>query len=277
MTFSRVSFATRTAKNKRKNNEDNGAGMVVYQEKVEPVSLLRRKSSTISYNTQEVIAAGAIVADGLGGHSQGELASRIAKNSFIGTAKNFDWENGILPQFLSNFYRKAQGKITALKSDSSTTVASAVVDRNKNLHIGYAGDSRIYLVRGNTVYLLTRDHNEATGALKDKAKDACFFDRKDGDIESVMTNCLFRESAGLDFKMYELPKPKMHRNDTLILMTDGASVFFHGQNQKGKRKRYGLRELVKKTNNLGEAAEEIIKISSDYQDDNATVIMMKIE
>lgn len=100
------------------------------------------------------------VADGMGGHADGEVASSLAiqtlKNAFAESAQ----PDAALA--LKQAYRLANDAIYAVgttpDSRPGTTLVSAVV-RGKYVTIANVGDSRAYLMRANQMTQITQDHS----------------------------------------------------------------------------------------------------------------------
>jgi len=105
-----------------------------------------------------------VVADGMGGHKGGEVASAIACES-IKEVFNNPVNQHLSPRELIRFaYGEASSRIfehakenPTLKGMGTTMVMSHF---SKNiLHIANVGDSRCYLIRGNLMWQLTEDHS----------------------------------------------------------------------------------------------------------------------
>ncbi len=111
-------------------------------------------------------AVWAVVCDGMGGESGGEVASNLAVDSIGGSImrayRSEMTANSIRTMLLSaisaaniRVYDKAKSDTTLSKM--GTTVVASVVTGGI-AHIAYAGDSRVYLITGDKVEQLTRDH-----------------------------------------------------------------------------------------------------------------------
>lgn len=110
----------------------------------------------------------AILADGMGGHNAGDVASDMAikeieylfKNAI---SKNFDTKHS-KKRWLLEVIKKVNEKIYkhSLENEScsgmGTTLIAALIDREKCL-ISHIGDSRVYYFTQNNVELITRDHS----------------------------------------------------------------------------------------------------------------------
>jgi len=104
-----------------------------------------------------------VVADGMGGHKAGEVASKLGTVSFINNYKKQREKNNPIPQSMDASIKKANKAILkkALSDPEKRgmgTTFSAIVIANMEAHIVHVGDSRIYLIRNNKIKRLTKDH-----------------------------------------------------------------------------------------------------------------------
>jgi protein phosphatase len=103
----------------------------------------------------------AIVADGMGGHSAGEVASRIATD----VIKTAFYEGGEgATESLRNAFNQANHEIhKASLGDKALegmgTTCTALVLHNGSAHCAYVGDTRLYLIRDGEIYAMTQDHS----------------------------------------------------------------------------------------------------------------------
>ncbi len=124
--------------NSRDNNEDS--------------YLLEKKNGFIS-----LIA----VADGMGGHRAGEIASQIVVEYIKKFEFNFD--SKLLTE-IKRLINEANNKIIESGSrdielkNMGTTLSLGIIEK-LNLYIGHVGDSRIYLYRDGELKQLTSDHS----------------------------------------------------------------------------------------------------------------------
>jgi len=103
------------------------------------------------------------VADGLGGHAAGEVASKIALTELAESMK--EWEKQAdMRQALERAIAKANTEIFRLSEENSsfrgmgtTLVVAVLID--KRVLIANVGDSRAYWVRADRIEQITRDHS----------------------------------------------------------------------------------------------------------------------
>lgn len=110
----------------------------------------------------------AVIADGIGGHRAGEVASQIAVNTFKATFDQTD-SRSYLDLFTQAFAAIQQGLTRHIASNPESegmgTTCSAVVIANRRLYIAFIGDSRIYLMRDGTIRQISIDHTWVQEAI----------------------------------------------------------------------------------------------------------------
>ncbi len=94
------------------------------------------------------------VADGMGGHAGGEVASRIAVE-MISADTSIPLDRRITD---ANDAIAAEGTRDRSLAGMGTTVSAAEIGADGSVTIGHVGDSRVYLLRDGTLTQLTRDH-----------------------------------------------------------------------------------------------------------------------
>lgn len=91
-----------------------------------------------------------LVADGIGGHPGGEIASRMA----VDTTSRFMSQGSTLEDAI----KAANAAVFVAKPrDMGTTIVGAFL-KGDRITIGHLGDSRVYCLRDGVLYILTRDH-----------------------------------------------------------------------------------------------------------------------
>jgi protein phosphatase len=160
------------------------------------------------------------VADGMGGHEGGEVASRLAVETL---QQHFA---GAMPADvaleLKRAYRTANDRIWAEGGSGSighmgTTLVAAVVN-GAYLTIANVGDSRAYLVRGNQVQQLTQDHSLVAEQVE-KGELAPGTERQSPQ-RNVLTAAI-GTSEQLERKLPDIFELSLLPEDRLLLCSDG--------------------------------------------------------
>jgi PPM family protein phosphatase len=106
-----------------------------------------------------------VVADGMGGHSKGEVASAIAVTSVAKDVMNLIFnkqDNG--SNDLMDAVKSANTKVLEYAMEHpecegmGTTMTATLIDR-KNIHICHVGDTRAYMISDTGIIQLTKDHS----------------------------------------------------------------------------------------------------------------------
>lgn len=104
------------------------------------------------------------VADGMGGHRAGDIASQMIVTSLgeLSQAQTFDQRLDAVRQCLHWLNRRMGQELTVSDQHADTLMGSTVVALLLEGQRGacvWAGDSRCYLWRGRQLYQLSRDHS----------------------------------------------------------------------------------------------------------------------
>jgi protein phosphatase len=116
-----------------------------------------------------------LVADGMGGHAAGEIASRIAVDSISEFILHTKEDDGTWPHAYDEHYRRSTNRLMAalrmanqrvleaMKKDArlrgmGTTVVACMADDQK-MSVAHVGDSRAYLIRDGQLMRITNDHS----------------------------------------------------------------------------------------------------------------------
>jgi len=107
-----------------------------------------------------------LLADGMGGHQAGEVASRIAVEAISNLMHKFSIRGRLSPDFLlpkvTNAVHKSIRKFAELDDNlvgmGTTLVAAWWPETENTLWLLHVGDSRAYLYRNHNLELLTEDH-----------------------------------------------------------------------------------------------------------------------
>jgi serine/threonine protein phosphatase PrpC len=175
-----------------------------------------------------------IVADGMGGHSSGEVASRLAAETvseFYQRTKDEDatWpykmdrnlsyiENRLVCGIKLANYKiyEAASKDIRFKG-MGTTIVTCLLNGNK-IFIAHVGDSRCYRLRGGAVSQVTRDHSLLED-YKDAKPDMTEEEERNFPHKNVITRALgMRDTVQVDIRTEEVID-----GDMFLLCSDGLS------------------------------------------------------
>lgn len=163
-----------------------------------------------------------VLADGMGGHSHGELAASIAIEVFVDAFTRHENHAFVDPQdFLVATMQAAHQGIMGLPNDKDvgfpgTTCVVALI-QDGVMYSAYAGDSRLYVLRNNAVLHRTRDHS-----MVQQWVDWGVISEEEGRVHprrNQITNCL----GGIEEMFYAescaaLP---LQSGDRVLLCSDG--------------------------------------------------------
>lgn len=205
-----------------------------------------------------------VVADGMGGHRGGEVASRLAVEVLQKYCKENPQANAreILDRGINNSCAEIFKQ--SLENDELSGMGTTVVAllfREEAVFIGQVGDSRAYLIQGDGIWQLTEDHsllNEEIRAGRIAAGQAAGYQFK-----NVITRSVGYESH----VQVDLYRRKVKPGDIYVSCTDGLSglveiaeiqneILKHGPEQ-------GVKNLVAMANSRG-------------GDDNITVMACQV-
>src|SRR5262249_8821903 len=176
-----------------------------------------------------------VVADGMGGHAAGEVASKVAVdsiNEFVcltGGDEEITWPFGLDENIsydgnrLKTAVRYANRKVLeAMKEKTeyegmATTVAAVLVDA-ETANLAHVGDSRIYLFREGLLTQLTSDHSWVNEQLQSGIISA------DQARTHPLRNVVTRALGGKPDLQVDMQFQKMKAGDILLLCSDGLTT-----------------------------------------------------
>ncbi len=168
---------------------------------------------------QPLSTYGFVLADGLGGHGNGDIASNFVVDCVGAAIENTDTFDGV---FIDECFDTAQEMLMeekdlkGLHSIKTTLVMLLITD--KSAQWGYVGDSRIYHFRNGKMLSRTIDHSvpqmlALSGQIKEK-------DIRHHPDRSVLLRAMGSE---WDYPAYEIPErnKKIVKGDSFLLCSDG--------------------------------------------------------
>ena len=193
----------------------------------------KRKGNEDSYHI-DVEHGLFIVADGMGGHVAGEVASRLAVQTIQEFMRVSDTDSEITWPFefdesLSEGGNRIQAAIQLANREigrhmqsqeehrgMGTTVVTAVVAEDA-CYIGHVGDSRAYLIRDGEIRQLTRDHT-----FVNEQVEKGFMSRAEAERHPAR-NILTRAVGSAEDLAVDLSETRLQSGDVILLCSDGLS------------------------------------------------------
>ena len=166
-----------------------------------------------------------VVADGLGGHNRGEVASSAAVDTII---SGWDFSSENIAEQITQRIEAANQRIIAIQQETNTvmkTTAAVLAVGNNKAVLANSGDSRVYFIHKNELYKVTNDHSVA---FKKYKAGEITRDQIGSDEDQ---SCLLRCLGGTDRyqpELYEQDIP-IESGDAFMLCTDGAWEFLRDE------------------------------------------------
>jgi protein phosphatase len=219
-----------------------------------------------------------IVADGLGGHAAGEIASKIVVDQVAKFIKHTaNSETAILSGSSSNFASLNETRLkTAIQMSNKAisenivlhpereTMGSTIVAcliEGKRVTMAHVGDSRGYMLSKDSIQQITRDHSwvaeqVANGLLtKEEAKRHPF--------RNIITQALGNNSK-IDIEVHEF---EITNSETILLCSDGLSGMVSDEQ---------MLAIFNQASDLQNAARRLIsKAIENGGEDNITVVLVR--
>ncbi|MEM6962613.1 MAG: Stp1/IreP family PP2C-type Ser/Thr phosphatase [Myxococcota bacterium] len=222
-----------------------------------------------------------IVADGMGGHRAGDVASKMATrsiSSFFQETTELDdstWPFHFDPHLTIDENRLVAGIKLANRQifDASTkdrevhgmgtTVVGALYSREqRRLYVAHVGDSRAYRIRKGEIKLLTRDHSLINDYL------LVMPDMTDEQMEELPKNVITRALGMQDSVAVDLAPDEPEQGDVYVLCSDGLSGMVSDQD---------IARVVRSTGDDPEqTAKELVRQANENGgEDNVTVVVLQ--
>jgi len=199
-----------------------------------------------------------ILADGMGGYTGGEIASRLACVSAAGYIKeNFDANKEQTKEDIIEIIKKSmeysnnvvyeKSKETEELEQMGTTLEVCLIYNNR-AYIGHIGDSRIYRIRQNIMRKLTTDHSYVQKLVKDGKIT------KEEAINHPKKNMLMKALGCEEQIEPDVMVKGFNKEDILLICSDGLTNMISEQeiyNIIEQDIRNGAQNLVNKAKELG--------------------------
>ena len=224
-----------------------------------------------------------VVADGMGGHRAGDIASRMATaevKAFFdatsldtdGTASPHEEDSELDEQqnLLVSAVKLANQRIfqASIHNRSvqgmGTTIVGALFNRSeRKIHIAHVGDSRAYCVRDGAITQLTRDHSLLNDYL------LVMPNLTDAQKERLPSNVITRALGMQDAVAVDLCVERVKAGDIYVLCSDGLNGMVSDER---------ILELVRSSDGDIEWASKALVAEANQNggEDNITVVLVRI-
>ncbi|WP_245677735.1 Stp1/IreP family PP2C-type Ser/Thr phosphatase [Chondromyces crocatus] len=220
-----------------------------------------------------------VVADGMGGHNAGNVASALAATSldnFFEATQTGDLpgpapdEVGLDPEArrIVAGIRKANHDVHVISNTFSqhqgmgSTVVAAYVAQD-HIHIGHVGDSRCYRIRDGSIEQLTKDHSLINDALALKP------DLTPEELARLPKNIITRALGMKDAVKVDIRTEPVQPGDFFLLCSDGLSGMINDEQ---------ILDVFEFTREPQEACELLIAMANEAGGtDNISALIIRID
>jgi PPM family protein phosphatase len=220
-----------------------------------------------------------VVADGMGGHAAGEVASKIAVESiqdFVRFTNNdkditwpyeFDESLSMAGNRLKTAIQSAHAKVLEATSQKkefqgmATTVVAILVN-DERAQVAHVGDSRAYMVREDRLIQLTSDHSWVNEQLRTGAITSQ--QARNHPYRNIVTRALGGPNP-VDVDVNEEP---LQDGDIILLCSDGLNTMITDEDI--------LNIIARNKEDIDAACQELISTANQNGgEDNVTSILVK--
>jgi len=241
---------------------------------------LRRESNEDSFRERPDLGL-YVVADGMGGHEAGEVASRITVQvieAFIDDTKNadlnstwpfpFDTDRSIAANRLLAAVRLANQRVAQAIAEKpelkgmATTAVAILVEPRGVAQVAHVGDSRVYLLRDKELRQLTDDHSWVGEQVRAGVLST------DDAQKHPWRNVVTRAIAGGAAPEVDISEVALQPGDRMLVCSDGLSSSVRPER---------LSELMNEPVDITACAKSLIAAANDAGGpDNITVILVEV-
>jgi len=208
-----------------------------------------------------------VLADGVGGHEQGEVASRTAVECMIAgfrNAKDGESHSALLQRLVQRANTRVLETAVAGGRESAgmaTTIVACAL-RYDRVAVAHVGDSRCYLIREGRAAQITRDHTVASEQVRLGLVSAQ--EAEDGSTRHILSRSLGTELV----VSAETNDHQIFAGDVLLLCSDGL----HGSVEASE-----IGAICSHAQGLETAAEKLVALANDRGgSDNISVQLIRV-
>ena len=211
-----------------------------------------------------------LIADGVGGHRSGEIASRLAMIDFAKYVKEKPIAEGAgqdeLKEYFSQIFKDINRHIRELAGDETkrgmaTTLVMLYIKDNHAFVIN-VGDSRVYLIRENKISQITEDHSFVNGLVK-KGIISAEQARNHPDRNMITRAMGAEEEIQPDYYVFDI-----YSDDIILMCTDGLYSEVDDEN---------ICRIASDSGSQREACKRLVDAENKNKgNDNITVVSVRI-
>ncbi|MBO4555979.1 MAG: serine/threonine-protein phosphatase [Elusimicrobiales bacterium] len=233
---------------------------------------MKRRNNEDSYLINDNLMF-AMVADGMGGHNAGEVASAMA-TEVTNTKFQILVKNGTVPPVVKpGFTLKSNQLAHSIELASMAiydaslvsgkkgmgTTATSVMLEGENLYFAHVGDSRAYLIRNGVIAQVTEDHSFVMESVR---KGLMTLEQAEA---SPLKNIITRALGSEDVPEVDLIKCQALPGDRVVLCTDGLNKCVTDEE---------LLKIVSSTDDNLDSCDDLIEFGNKHGGpDNITVVI----
>jgi serine/threonine-protein kinase len=167
----------------------------------------------------------AIIADGVGGHGRGDVASKLAVETAIHKFQECSPDMNAKALLREIFFAANIALYDSAHNDRSATRMATTMNvcifKGRDLHVGHVGDSRLYLVRQEEIKKLTSDHSMS--GLQLKLRLMTELEARASHLRSMLTR-----SVGIEpIVRFDYKRINAMQHDRFLQCTDGLYCFMN--------------------------------------------------
>lgn len=207
------------------------------------------------------------LADGVGGHAQGEVASRAAIESVLAGfngAGSRELHPTLVPRLVqvANAHVYETGRAAGPAGSGMATTLVACALRYDRAVVAHVGDSRCYLIRQGRATVLTRDHTVANDQVRLGVLSA-------REASEVATRHVLSRSLGTNlFVSIDTSDTQVYADDILLLCSDGL----HGSVEPAE-----IADISTHNADLTAAAQQMVALANQRDGgDNISIQLIRI-
>ncbi len=221
-----------------------------------------------------------VVADGMGGHRAGDVASRLASESILDFFQRTAGEEVTWPFHFDSGLSESENRLLtairlanrqiyehSLKSQDlrgmGTTVVGALFNSDtRKMYVGHVGDSRAYVIRDGQIAQLTRDHSLVNDYLK------VMPDMPEDQRSELPKNVITRALGMQEVVEVDLLAHETKLGDTFVLCSDGLSGMISDAE---------ILQAATQNGDLSAACRRLAALANEHGgEDNITAVVVRI-